>query len=163
MRTPGKREQPASDLCDRVVGFVTDRKICCALERIAFPSRAELLGAMTSHGPYRESYKPSRKSTARRAETAGAPARFPAVSAPRMRVALSAATRAAPLLQRALPEGMVAVEGPEEIPEHGGGQTETQRSKPALPGTRQGPKTTSRRGRCRRREGNRYEVFRRLL
>src|ERR1017187_10688099 len=97
---------------------------------------------MTSHGPYRESYKPSRKSTARRAETSGAPAPFPAVSAPRMRAARSSATRAAALLQRALPEGgagMVAVEGPEE---HGGGQTETQRSKPALPGTRQGPKTT---------------------
>jgi hypothetical protein len=52
-----------------------------------------------------------------------------------MRAALSAATRAAALLQRAVPEngvGMVAVEEPEEIPDHGGGPTETERSKPAL-------------------------------
>src|SRR5450759_3470111 len=88
---------------------------------------------------------------ARRAEavdlpTAGCPP-CPPVSAHRVRAALSAATRTAALLQRPLPEGgtgMVAVEGPEEIPGHGGGQTETERSKPTLPGTCQEATTTSR-------------------
>ena len=79
---------------------------------------------MTSLGPSRECYKPSRKSRGRPAKTdtsaASCPA-VPAVSAQRMRAALSAATCAAALLQRAVPEGgagLVAVESPGEIPGH---------------------------------------------
>src|ERR1039458_8293020 len=84
LRTPGKRAQPKSNLCDRVVDSVTDLKIGCAPERSAIPSGAELLGAMTSLGPSRECYKPSRKSRGRPTPTAGAPAPLPAVSAQRM-------------------------------------------------------------------------------
>ena len=58
---------------------------------------------------------------------------------------------------------MVAVEGPGELSGHGDGQTETQRAKPALPGARQEPKTTSRRSRSGRREGNHSEVFSTLV
>ena len=82
---------------------------------------------MTSHGPSQESSKPSRKSSGRPAQTAGVPAAVPAVSAQRLRAALSAATGAAALLQRGVPEGgagLVAVEGPGELSGHGGGQTE---------------------------------------
>jgi hypothetical protein len=47
--------------------------------------------------------------------------------------------RGTQLLQRGVPAGgarVVAVEGTGEIPGHDGGQTETERSKPALPGAR---------------------------
>src|ERR1039457_6433711 len=67
-----------------------------------------------------------------------------AVPAQGMRAALLAATRAAALLQRRVPEGgagLVAVEGAGEIPGHRDRQTETQRAKPALSGARQEPKT----------------------
>ena len=37
--------------------------------------------------------------------------------------------------------GVVGVEGPAELPGHGGGQTEAQRAKPALPEARQRAKT----------------------
>ena len=37
--------QPKSDLCDRVVDFVTDRKICCAPERIAIPLQGRASGS----------------------------------------------------------------------------------------------------------------------
>jgi len=43
---------PKADFCDRVVGFELNRKICCARRGLR-SSRAELLGAMTSHGPSR--------------------------------------------------------------------------------------------------------------
>src|ERR1039457_5496454 len=85
-----------------------------------------------------------------------------AVPAQGTRAALLAATRAAALLQRRVPEGgagLVAVEGPGEIPGHRDRQTETQRAKPALSGARQEPKTAGRRSRSRRREGNPYRVF----
>jgi hypothetical protein len=121
---------------------------------------------MTSLGPSRECYKPSRKSRGRPAETADAPAAgrrpVPAVPAERMRATLSATTGATTLLQRTVPKGgtgVVAVEGPGELSGHGGGQTEAQRTKPALPRARQEPQTTSRRSRSRRREGNHSEVF----
>ena len=56
---------------------------------VRFPSRAELLGAITSHGPSRESYTPLRKARGPRAETAGPSAAGPAVLAQGMRAALS--------------------------------------------------------------------------
>jgi len=54
---------------------------------------------------------------------------------------------------------MVAVEGPGKIPGHDGGQTETERAKPALPGTGQGPEATRERDSSGGREGNHYRRF----
>ena len=70
---------------------------------------------------------------------------------------VSSATGAAALLQRAVPEGgadLVAVEGPGDLSGHGGRQTEAQRAKPPLPAARQESKTTNRRTRSGRPEGN---------
>src|ERR1017187_3961769 len=96
------------------------------------PPEQELLGAMTSHGPSRECYKPSRKSRGRPAEASVVPAACcsaaSTVSAQGLRAELSAATAAAALLQGAVPESgarVVAVEGPRALPGQGGGQTET--------------------------------------
>ena len=147
----------ASDLCDRVVDLVLIRRSAAPRRGVQSPPEQELLGAMTSLGPSRECYKPSRKSRGRPAETAGAPTAVAAVPAQRMRAELSAPTDAAALLQRAVPEGsagVVAVEGPGEVSGHGGGQAETQRAKPALPGARQVPQTTGKRSHWGRREGN---------
>jgi len=101
---------------------------------------------MTSLGPSRECYKPSRKSRGRPAKTAGAPTAVSTVSAQRMRATLSAQAGAAALLQRGVPEGsagLVAAEGAGELSDHGGRQAEAQRAKPTLPGARQEPKTAS--------------------
>jgi len=54
---------------------------------------------------------------------------------------------------------MVAVEGPGKIPGHDGGQTETERAKPALPEVRPEPETTRERDSCGGREGNHYRRF----
>src|SRR3977135_2768769 len=108
----------------------------------------ELLGVITSHGPSRESYTTSRKSR-RSAEAIGTPAAHAALSAERVRAALSSPPSMPALLQRALQEGsaaMVAVEGAATIPGHHSGQTETEWAKPALPGARQKPETTRARG-----------------
>jgi hypothetical protein len=54
--------------------------------------------------------------------------------------------RGTQLFQRGVPAGgagVVAVEGTAEIPGHDGGQTETERSKPALPGARPQAETTT--------------------
>jgi hypothetical protein len=67
------------------------------------------------------------------------PAADAALSAERLRGALSSSAGAPALLQRALPGGgaeMVAVEGATTIPGDGTGQTATERPKPALPGAR---------------------------
>ena len=127
------------------------------------PPRHELLGAITSHGPFRESYTPARKSRAAPAEADGSPAADAPVFAQRMRAAVSPAAGAAALLQRPMPEGgagMVALEGPAKIPDHRRRQTETERAKPAVPGESQKPET-SRAGRSRsgRREGNHQRFF----
>ncbi len=77
------------------------------------PPGPELLGVITSHGPSRESYRPSRKSRGS-AEAFSTPAAHAVLSAERMRAALSSPAGAPALLQRALPGGgaeMVAVEG----------------------------------------------------
>ncbi len=50
--------------------------------------------------------------------------------------------------------GMVEVEGPAGLPGHGGGQAETERAKPALPGAHQSAKTLRERGRSRDHEGH---------
>jgi hypothetical protein len=78
----------------------------------------ELLGVVTSHGPFRESYTASRKSR-KSAEVIGPPAAEAALSAEGMQAALSSSASPPALLQRALPGGgaaMVAVEGAATIP-----------------------------------------------
>jgi hypothetical protein len=108
------------------------------------PPGQELLGVITSHGPLRESYNSDRKSR-RSAEAIGTPAENAAVSAQRMRATLSSSPGAPALLQRALPGGgaeMVAVEVAAKIQGDEGGQTATQRPKPALPGAGPKPETT---------------------
>ena len=60
------------------------------------PPGQELLGVATSHGPSRESYRSSRKSRCGTAEASGTPAEGAALSAERMRAALSSAAGAPP-------------------------------------------------------------------
>jgi len=75
----------------------------------------------------------------------GTPATDAALSAERLRAAVSSPSSTAALLQRTLPGGgteMVALESPREISGDGGGQTETERPKPALPGAGAEPETT---------------------
>jgi len=75
----------------------------------------------------------------------GTPAADAAVSAERMRAAVSSLPSTAALLQRRVPPGgaeMVALESPREIPGDGGRQAETERPKPALPGAGAEPETT---------------------
>src|SRR5271169_1755872 len=122
--------------------------------RFAAPRRGEdsspgqeLRGVVTSHGPFRESYSPSRKSRGS-AEASGAPSAGAALSAERMRAAFSSATGAPALLQRGLPGGgaaMVGVEGAATLPGDEGRPAETERAKPALPGA--GPETGTPRAR----------------
>ena len=117
----------------------------------------ELLGVVTSHGPSRESYTPFRKSSEWPAEASDAPAADAPVSPQRLRAAFSSAASAAAVLQRAMPEGgseVVAVEGAATIPGDNGGQTETARPKPALPGAGPQRETIRARGSWRGREGN---------
>ena len=70
-RWRGKRERlerqgpRASDLCDRVVDLVLIRRSAAPRRGVQSPPEQELLGAMTSLGPSRECYKPSRKSRGR--------------------------------------------------------------------------------------------------
>jgi hypothetical protein len=77
------------------------------------------------------------------------PAAHAAMSAQRVRAALSSPASTPALLQRALPGGgaeMVAVEGATTISGDGTGQTATKRSEPALPGAGPQPETTRARG-----------------
>ena len=73
-RWRGKRERlrgqgpRASDLCDRVVDLVLIRRSAAPRRGVQSPPGQELLGAMTSLGPSRECYKPSRKSRGRPAQ-----------------------------------------------------------------------------------------------
>src|ERR1700734_3864032 len=104
----------------------------------------ELQGVITSHGPSRESYRPSRKSRGS-AEAFSPPAAHAVLSAEGMRAALSSPAGAPALLQRALPGGwaeMVTVEGATTLSGDGGGPTETERAKPTLSGARQESDTT---------------------
>src|ERR1035438_9279168 len=74
--------------------------------RVRFPSRADLLGVVTSHGPFRESYESSRKSRGS-AEAIGPQAEDAGLSTERMRAALSSAAGAPALLWSATISGMV--------------------------------------------------------
>jgi hypothetical protein len=108
------------------------RRFAAPRRGVRSPPGQELLGVVTSHGPSRESYRSSRKSR-RSAKAFDTPAAYAALSAERMRPALSSPAGAPAVLQRALPGGgaeMVAVEGAATIPGDDGGQTETQRPKP---------------------------------
>src|ERR1035438_6239620 len=62
-----------SGLCARVVDLVLMRRSAAPRRGVRSPPEQELLGAMTSLGPSRECYKPSRKSRGRTAKTVGAP------------------------------------------------------------------------------------------
>jgi hypothetical protein len=71
------------------------------------------------------------------------------LSAEGMRATLSSAASEPALLQPALPgsgAAMVTVEGAATIPRDGAGPAETERARPALPGARQKPETTTARG-----------------
>jgi hypothetical protein len=112
------------------------------------PPGPELLGVVTSHGPSRESYRPSRKSRGS-AEAIGPPAAEAALSAQGLRAVFSSATGAPAVLQRGLSGGgaeMVAVEGAAEIPGDDVRQGETEGPKPVLPGAGAETGTTRTRG-----------------
>src|ERR1017187_4957191 len=99
------------------------------------PPGQELLGVITSHGPSRESYSPSRKSRGTAAAIAVSAA-DETLSAQRVRAALSSPAGTPALLQRGMPGGgaeMVAPESSRKIPGNGGGPTKTERAKPTLP------------------------------
>src|SRR5271169_3970569 len=107
------------------------------------PPGQELLGVITSHGPYRESYRSAQKASGWATDAIRASAAAAVLPAQRVQATFSSPSGGPALLQRGLPEGgaeMVAVEGPATIPKTGGGATETQRSKPALSRARQKPK-----------------------
>src|SRR5450432_4767255 len=125
------------------------------------PPGQELLGVITSHGPSRESYRSSRKSSGSAEEIAPSTADA-ALSAERVRGALRSPAGAPALLQRRVlgsGAGMVAMEGPGKIPGDQGRPAATERSKPALPGAREKPETPRARGSSRGREGNHYRTF----
>src|ERR1700674_5621295 len=89
------------------------------------PPGPELLGAITSHGPSRESYRSSRKSRGS-AEAFSTPAAHAVLSAEGMPAALSSPASAPALLQPGLPGGgaeVVAAESPREISRDGGRPT----------------------------------------
>ena len=128
---------------------------------VASPPGQELLGVITSRGPSRESYNPSRKSRGTAAAIAVSAA-DETLSAQRVRAALSSPAGAPALLQPTVPGGgteMVAPESPRKIPGNGGGPTKTERAKPALPRARQEPETTRASGSSRPCEGNHYGTF----
>ena len=109
------------------------------------PPGQELLGVVTSHGPFRECYNSSRKASGA-AEAIPPPTADAALSAERLRAALSTPPGAAALLQRALPEGsaeMGEVEGTATVPGDDTGQAETERAKSALPGAGAKPQSAS--------------------
>ena len=115
---------------------------------VGSPPGPELLGVITSHGPSRESNRPSRKSSGA-ARAISAPAAGTVLSAERMRSVLSAAAADPALLQRGVPEGgaeMVEMEGAAKIPGDEVRQSEADGSKPALPRARQEPQTNGARG-----------------
>jgi hypothetical protein len=125
------------------------------------------LGAITSHGPSRESYTSGRKSSASTAEATGPATAHPTVSAQGMRAPFSSPASSPALLQRAVPDsgaGVVALEGAAKIPRHGGRERKTQRAK--LPVPRARPKaqaTTAGTSGCRAGEGNHSRVFSTLV
>ena len=147
-RLRGEQGPRASDLCDRVVDLVLIRRSAAPRRGVQSPPGQELLGAITSLGPSRECYTPSRKSRgaaggngrragrgARRCLLKGCEQRFRPRQA-RQRYCSEQCRQAARAWSRWKAQA--------ELSGHGGGQTEAQRAKPALPGARQEPKTSSR-------------------
>src|ERR1700683_3469620 len=103
---------------------------------------------MTSHGPSRESNRPSRKSSGA-AKAISPPTACTDLCTQRLREALPPAQGEPALLQRGMPEGgaeMVEMEGAAEISDDEVRQSEADRSKPALPRARQEPQTNGARG-----------------
>jgi hypothetical protein len=123
--------------------------------RFAAPQRGadsspghELLGVITSHGPSRESNRPSRKSSGA-AKAINSPAACTVLPAQRVRSTFSSAESEPALLQRGMPEGgakVVTMEGSAEIPGNEVRQRETDGPKPALSRAHQKPPTTRARG-----------------
>jgi len=108
------------------------------------PPGQELLGAITSHGPSRESYKQSRETSGGAAAPGSPPAPGAGLSAQGMRAAFPSAASGATLLQSAMPgggAGVVAVEGAATLPGDRRRQAEAERPKPALPGAGPPPET----------------------
>jgi hypothetical protein len=121
----------------------------------------ELLGVITSHGPSRESYRSSRKSS-RSAKAIAPTAADAALSPEGVQAALSSPAATPALLQPRVPgsgAGMVTLEGPGKIPGEQGRQAATERTKPALPGAREEPETARTRGSPRGCEGHHYRTF----
>jgi hypothetical protein len=125
------------------------------------PPGRELLGVITSHGPFRESYRSSRKS--RESTKATAPSATDALlPAERVRGAVPSGAGGPALLQRRVSgsgAGMVALEGAAKIPCDEGLQAAAERSKPPLPGAREKPETGRARRSSRGREGHHYGTF----
>ena len=125
---------------------------------VCSPPGPELLGAVTSHGPFRESYRPSRKSRGS-AEAIGPATAEAAVSAEGVRGVVSSAAGAAAVLQRGLPGGgqeVVAAEGAGDLPGDHGGPAETEGPKPTLPGAGAEPENLRGTSSWRGREGNHH-------
>src|ERR1035441_10693040 len=115
---------------------------------VASPPGQELQGVITSHGPSRESYRSSRKSSGSAEEIAPSAADA-ALSAEGVRGVLRSPAGAPALLQRRVPgngAGMVALEGSGKIPGDWGRQAATERSKLALPGAGEKPEAPRARG-----------------
>jgi hypothetical protein len=153
----------ACGVCDRVL---ISRRAGCSQRpgEDCRPLRGmSFLGAITSHGPSRESYTPSRKSRASQAEAIGSPTPDTKVFAQRMRETFSSPASAPALLQRAMPgsgPGMVAMESSAELQGHSGGEKKTERAKLPLPRTCQKPEGGSAGTDSRRdREGNHSGFF----
>ena len=156
--------EPPSKVCTRHTR-ATSRRFAAPRRGAVFPSRAGASGSVTSHGPFRKSYKPFSKASGNgiAAEEAapGAPADA-AVFAEGVRETLPPAARPPALLQPGMPGGspsLVALEGPATLPGYGGGPAEAQPAKPALPGARPKPKTACARGRYGSREGHPSRIF----
>src|SRR5947207_1662767 len=109
------------------------------------PPGQELLGVITSHGPYRESYQVIQEAGGLPATPSGLPAAHSLLSAEGMRAAFSSQAGATALLQCRVRKGgaaVGAVEGTATVPGDGDGQREAERPKPALPGAGQKPEIT---------------------
>jgi hypothetical protein len=103
------------------IDFVMSRRFA-PWRGVDSPPGQELLGVITSHGPYRESYRSAQKASGWATEAIRASAAAAVLPAESVRATLSAPPGGAALLQRGLPEGgaeVVALEGPATIPGDG--------------------------------------------
>src|SRR5438876_484268 len=126
--------------------FAMSRRSAAPRRGVVFPSRAGASGS--HHLPWaltRMLPTQAGKREVRRRKDA-TPAENAALSAERMRAAVSSAAGATTLLQQPVPASgaeVVTVEGPAELSGDLGGQRQTQRAKPALSRARQKPEATS--------------------